>query len=700
MCFSLLSKPLQKYIWSEEWDHFTPIQDAAISRIIQTENNYILASETASGKTEAAFLPILSLLDFNESGVKILYISPLRALINDQFKRVEDMCGYLDVKITKWHSDVSRSHKEKLIKKPQGILQITPESLESFFLNHPEYINHLFNKLQFVIIDEIHTFLGTARGVHLQSLLARIKSIIKSKPRFIGLSATLSNFDKVKEFFGEKQITKVLRVSNNRTVKFNLRHYNSEARELPLEILIDCYQLTQRYKSLIFANSRGKVEETAVKLKKISKKKTGHENYFTHHSSISKNQRESIENNLKDGKILMAVVCTSTLELGIDIGSIDLIVQIDSTFSVSSLVQRLGRSGRGTNQPSILQMYTTNKWSLLQSVACIELFKDKFIDMVEEIRYPIDIVFQQILSILTEHRGIKRNELIRSVKDNYAFSMIEEKDMGFLIDWMIENDYIEDLVQELILGYKGERIVNSRNIYSAFTMATDFTVIFKGSNIGFLPYSQQLSENINVFLGAKIWKITSINFDKKKIYVEPANDGNPPVFFGNGGIIHPKIREKMKEIVFSNDSYNYIDNNAEQEFLSLKEDFSHININSYSDRPYIRDNDMMKLFTFTGTRINRTLHAVFNSYLNGQVNYNEMESCLILKSTETIEDLIFKIRKLLENPDVVLDNLPKNILLSKWAEFLPKELQKKWLKKNYFDFEETIKFIENVNFVS
>lgn len=210
MSFELLSEPIRKYIRDKRWEQLRPIQNAAISRILTTDDNYILASRTASGKTEAAFLPILSKVDFNDKGVQVLYISPLIALINDQFYRIEELCKSLEITVTKWHGEANKSQKERLLAKPEGIVLITPESLEAMFVNKPFNIRHLFSSLKYVVIDEIHSFIGTDRGMQLKSILFRLQEVNNKKFCVVGLSATIGDYDEAKRFTGDETATKVL----------------------------------------------------------------------------------------------------------------------------------------------------------------------------------------------------------------------------------------------------------------------------------------------------------------------------------------------------------------------------------------------------------------------------------------------------------------------------------------------------------
>lgn len=241
MSYQLLSEPIRKYIREKRWESLRPIQAAAISRIMSTDYNYILASRTASGKTEAAFLPILSKTDFNKVGVQVLYISPLIALINDQFFRIEELCKNLEVKVTKWHGEANKSLKNELIKNPNGIVLITPESLEAMFVNAPYNVKILFGNLSYIVIDEIHSFLGVDRGIQLMSILSRLKQVNKNNIITIGLSATIgdANYIEAKRITGDIDNTKVLLDRTKKDTEAKFKYFKNSTNELSLDLLKD-----------------------------------------------------------------------------------------------------------------------------------------------------------------------------------------------------------------------------------------------------------------------------------------------------------------------------------------------------------------------------------------------------------------------------------------------------------------------------
>lgn len=705
MSFNLLSEPIRKFIRDKGWEELRPIQNAAITRILGSDDNYILASRTASGKTEAAFLPILSKVDFNESGVQVLYISPLIALINDQFYRVEELCKNLDVDVVKWHGEANKTVKDKLLKNPKGIVLITPESLEAMFVNKPFNVRQLFSNLKYVVIDEIHSFIGTDRGLQLKSILSRLQQVNSISFSIVGLSATIGDYDEAKKFTGDESKTKVLLDRTAKEINTIFRYFKSTTVDLPLELLKDLYIETKDSSVLIFPNSRGRVEEVSVKLKKISERVNGHSNYFSHHSSVDREVREYVEYFAKNNnRQNFCISCTSTLELGIDIGTVDQVVQIDATHSIASLIQRVGRSGRKEGKSSNLYLYATNEWSLLQSIACWLLYKEGFIEPPQKNEKPYDILVHQTLSIIKGYSGIKLTDLINVLSKNSAFKQIESFEIEEILNHLIEIDLLEKLQHEVIIGVEGEKVVNSRDFYSVFKTEENFKVINAGNKIGEIPFSPQIIEDENILLSARIWKIKFVDHKAKKIEVVPAKDGKKPMFFGGSGIIHQKIREKMFEILYSKMDYDFLDQPSYDEIEILRKEFSFFNVQDLqSERPLLSSEKNLQLFTFTGTRINRTIKLLLditgiknifddaNSSFYVQVSKQEITTKWNSVSMPLIE-IDSHISKLLESNPALLD-------FSKWGIYLPENYRMKLLKEKYFDIEQTKEFLTTMKLI-
>lgn len=695
MSFDLLSEPIRKYIRDKGWEQLRPIQTAAIAKILSTDDNYILASRTASGKTEAAFLPILSKVDFREAGIQVLYISPLIALINDQFYRIEELCKYLDVTVTKWHGEANKTLKDRIIKHPNGVILITPESLEAMFVNKPFNVKQLFSNLKYVVIDEIHSFIGTDRGTQLKSILSRLQNVNTKPFSIVGLSATIGDYDEAKKFTGNELHTKVLLDRTAKEINALFRYFKNKNEELPLELLKDLYIETKDNKVLIFPNSRGRAEEVAVKLKKISDRVKGHPNYFSHHSSVDKEVREYVEYFAKNNnRQNFCISCTSTLELGIDIGTVDEVVQIDATHSIASLIQRVGRSGRKDGESSNLFLYATNEWSLLQSLACWLLYKEGFIEPPISTAKPYDILLHQALSITKGHSGIRLTDLVKQLKENFTFNQIEVADIEEILNHLIQIDFLEKLQHEVIIGVEGEKIVNSRDFYSVFKTEENFKIVNAGNTIGEVPFSPQIIEDENILLAAKIWKIKFIDFKSKKIEVIPAKDGKKPMFFGGGATIHSRIREKMFEILYSKVDYDILDQPSCDEIETMRKDFSVFNIqNLKSDRPLLKTEKHLQLFTFTGTRINRTFQMLMN--IAGIKNhFDDSSSSFDIEVSK--QELLAKWNSLSQpfsNIDTHITNLletnPTLLDFSKWGLYLPQTFQVKLIKDKYFDIPNT-----------
>ena len=483
------------------------------------------------------------------------------------------------------------------------------------------------------------------------------------------------------------------------------KYFFNSTTELSLDLLKDLYKETCSHKVLIFPNSRGRTEEVAVKLRKISDKVNGHKFYYSHHSSVDKEIRESIEHFAKNNeRFNFCISCTSTLELGIDIGTVDKIVQIDSTHSVASLVQRVGCSGRKEGEKSIVNIYATDKWSLLQSLACWLLYKADFLEPIKTAQKPYDVLLHQLLSIVKQLSDCSKNELLKRLKINSAFQLFEDYEINSMIEEAIKLDYLEVIQHELILGIEGEKIVNTREFYSVFKTEPNFKVIFSGKGIGDIPFSPQIKIDENILLAAKIWGIVDIDFNVGEIIVISALDGKKPMFFGGGGNIHPRIREEMLRILKSDEVYQELDKNSNSVLEELINDFKRVQINDFKyDKPYINKEGKLIIYSFTGTKVNRNLQ--FLIHLAGfEVSMNDHESFLELYiNISDFDELVEKTLVVFNHIDYYLQTaIEKNeslLSFSKWGNYLPINYKCEILKERYFDFESAIDLISNIKLV-
>lgn len=581
MTFQLLSPTIQKKIWDMEWRRFTPIQEAAVP-VILAKRHALLMAGTASGKTEAAFLPVLSALEavgqFGKGldGCKVLYLSPLRALINDQFERVERLTDTIDIPLIKWHSDVSRSKKMAWLDNPRGILQITPESLEAMLVNQTDKILTLLAGVEFIIIDELHAFLEGDRGLQVLSLLARMRRYMRQEPVMIGLSATIGAPEVAQKFLcphAPESVEVINPGDGKRQIFLQVEFFAKENAALPTTLVRDVYDLTKDKKTIIFCNSRGQVEEMTHKLNEMGRALGGpayKPRYFPHHSSIDKGEREWVEAEMKTVSTPLSVVCTNTLELGIDIGSLDLVVQVDATHSVSSLKQRLGRSGRREGTDSYLMMYATEEEDLVQAVAVTELLFEKWIEPPEPRRHVYDLLFHQVLSLCTERQGVYLDDLMQEIADNAAFSPLNSARVRGLIEWMLEADWLEVVEGKCILGVEGERLVRSRDFYAVFQSPKLFKVMHGTRLVGTIEQNPMVLVGEALLLAGGMWTITDLDEKRGIVYVTPAFEGKKPIWLSGTRYIHPRVAEKMYEVYTAADDLDYLSPRAWHRLKELR----------------------------------------------------------------------------------------------------------------------------------
>ena len=589
--FSRYSPLIQHYIYENGWTSLRGIQAAAGDAIFNTDSNVLLSASTASGKTEAAFFPIITLMQEQPpASVGCLYIAPLKALINDQFVRLNDICDESGIAVWHWHGDVAQSQKKKLLKHPSGILQITPESLEAMLLHRHSEIPHLFGDLRFIVIDEIHSFLRGDRGGQTLCLIERLCRIANVNPRRIGLSATIGEPDMVARYLsaGTGRGTVIPRVEAAKAKwRLSMEHFftiqpdhtvqarkegrkelpdpQSTGPDDPLRMadpaLRYIFDNTRGHKCLVFSNSREECEAVTSTLRQYCEARHEPDRFLIHHGNLSTSYRESAEEIIKRDDSLVTVCTTSTLELGIDIGRLERAFQIDAPYTVSSFLQRMGRTGR-RNAPSEMWFVIredpaearallpeTIPWKLLQGIALVQLYlEEKWVEPPRTGRLPYSLLYHQTMATLASGGEMTPAELASHVLTLSYFRNITQDDFRVLLRHLLKTDHIERTERGgLIVGIAGEREVNNFKFYAVFQENEEYTVRCESQELGTIVKPPPVNDKIAI--AGRVWVVEEVDIKRHVVYCHPVK-GIIPAYFGDEpGDIHTHILERMRRLL-------------------------------------------------------------------------------------------------------------------------------------------------------
>lgn len=595
----------------------------------------LIAASTASGKTEAAFLPILSRLAGRRlDGVRAMYVGPLKALINDQFQRLEELCERLELPVTKWHGDAAASQKKKLRENPQGVLLITPESLEAMFVRRPETLSAMFGALEFVVIDELHAFLDAERGVQLASLMNRLEHKTGAKPRRIGLSATIGDLAIAAGWLrpGNPASVSIIESSaRGNALQLQIRGVvesrpaqddaleEGEAEEVPgsFESIAKHLFLTLRAKGnhLIFAGSRKNTEALSDCLRSMCESANLPNEFFPHHGNLSRETREALEQRLKEGILPTTAVATTTLELGIDIGSVESVAQIGAPTSLSSLRQRLGRSGRREGKASVLRIYAVEeslsqsstifdrlRTETVQSVAAVRLLLARWIEPPKTSELHLSTLLHQTLSIILERGGISpKNAYQLLAAPGPFFSITPDLFVQMLKGMNIGEQKLVEQAPDgtMMLGVLGERITGSYDFYSVFVTYDECTIVTESKTLGTLSLKNALGPGDYLIFAGRRWKVKEIDDRAKRVLVEPAPAGRVPQFEGDAAIpVHDRLLQEMHSVYLDTDVPVYLDAQAKAHLEEGRAEFRAL---ALASQPFVVQDDDVYLFPWVGT---------------------------------------------------------------------------------------------------
>ncbi len=586
--FSLFPEFIREYIHRAGWQELRPVQMEAARVILEGDENLLLSSPTAGGKTEAAFFPILADLYRDpprSPGISVLYIAPLKSLINDQFLRMQDLLLDASIPVTHWHADAPASAKARLLKNPEGILQITPESLEALLMHRRADIPRLFASLRYVVLDEVHAFMSSDRGGQVLCQLARIAALIGRHPRRIGLSATVGDPAVAAEWLGAGTDRRTLAPPPEEgalSMRLLMEHFyigEKEGKEEGTPPSLDAgyeflYGAVTPCRSLVFSNSREEAEYVTATLRQIARHRGEEDIFLIHHGNLSAALREEAERRLKGEESHAVVSATVTLELGIDIGRLERIAQVDAPTSVSGFLQRLGRSGRRGAPPEMLMLFREEEplpnaplpqlipWGLLRGIAVVELYRrERFVEPPAIRKMPMSLAFQQTLSHLASYGELAPGELARHILSLPPLAKIAPADYRTLLVSMVEGGYIE-LTEEggCIVGLTGERLISSFKFYATFADSEDFTVRAGSDEVGTITTPPPIGDRFA--LAGRVWEVEEIDLDHRLIFVHAVEGKMAISWPGGTGEIHTRILEGMRAVLLGEEEYPYLSRNA------------------------------------------------------------------------------------------------------------------------------------------
>jgi ATP-dependent Lhr-like helicase len=629
--FDLLHEKVRRWIWRQGWTDLRDIQERSIPALLAGGGDLIVAAGTASGKTEAAFLPIASRLAWDArapgAGFEAVYVSPLRALINDQFGRLEALCEDLGIPVTKWHGDVAASAKERARKRPHGILLTTPESLEAILVRRGGEAGRLFAALGYIVVDEMHAFMDGPRGRQLQSLMNRIETAAGHRVARVGLSATLADMRTAAAFLRPLDPGAVgilesqaggqeLRLQVRGYTEPSLKRPGGEPPEPPAldAIARHLFSTLRGRRSLIFAGSRQRVELVTANLCGLCDALGVPEEFFAHHGSLSREHREEAERRLKEAGRPGSIVATTTLELGIDVGDIEAVGQIGPGHTVSGMRQRLGRSGRRAGQPAVMRVYTTEmaddgrlhpvdamRPGTVQAVAMLNLMLRQWNEPPRPGRLDLSTLVQQILALIAQHGGLTAKQGWSRLVESGVFANVSKPLFMEVLRRMghPEVKLIEQAPDGTLLpGPEGERVIGDRGFYAVFMTPEEFRVVTdRGRALGAIPVDNPVMPEQLIILAGRRWRVLEVDAKRKEILVTKAYGGAPPAFGGDGlppadGVV-AEMRRVYEEIAIP----RFLDARAGQFITEARECFDRLGLRACSMR---RHEDQILLFPWVG----------------------------------------------------------------------------------------------------
>ena len=604
--FARFAPRLQEAIVSRlGFSSLRPVQELAGAAILEGKNAVVLAP-TAGGKTEASMFPVLSqLVTEPTDAVGALYVAPIKALLNNQEERLGTYTEMVGLRRFVWHGDAKPGDKRRFVREPAELLMLTPESMEVMLLSPRVPAPELFRNLRFVVVDEVHAFAGTDRGAHLLSVLERLARFSEHDVQRVGLSATVGNPDQILAWIaGSSQRERVVVDPPKVKARRSLLVAMSAGTQWTAG---QAARMAAGKKSLFFCQSRSMTEAVAQGMR-------GRDiDVFVHHSSVSLEERQVAEERFHSGSNA-CIVCTSTLELGIDVGDLDLVFQENATSTVSSLLQRMGRTGRRPGTVASTTFFCEETETVLQAVALIELAREGWVESIPEQTRCWPVLLHQLLAMTLQFGAVAPEAAWEQLSRVPDFSGIERAEFDALVRHLLANDFLFEAGGELAMGDAAERAFGRKNfmeLYAVFSSPVLYRVQTEtGRELGSLEqgFVDRLVESMTSFLlGGRAWTVVHVNHSERTELVQPAPRGTKPSW---GGYVPQhlgfELCQRMRRVLIEEDAeYPYLDERAATVLRDAQEELGPC-LRSAGPAMQIEEGTL-RWWTFAGGRINYTL---------------------------------------------------------------------------------------------
>lgn len=603
--FARFAPRLQEAIVSRlGWSSLRPVQEEAGEALLAGKNSVILAP-TAGGKTEAAMFPTLSqLVDDGPTGVGALYLAPIKALLNNQSDRLGLYTEMVGLRRFVWHGDTPDPPRRAFVREPTELLMTTPESLEVMLVSPRIDDRALFGDLRTVVIDEVHALAGTDRGAHLMSIIERLARVSRHDVQRVGLSATVGN---------PADILAWLQGTSQRAGQVVDPPKQPGRRQILVvhrpdlaQLSSDAARMARGQKSLFFCQSRATTEAVAQHMRRAGTA------VFVHHSAVSREERQLAEERFHHGSDA-CIVCTSTLELGIDVGDLDRVLQAEAPDTVSSFLQRMGRTGRRAGQAANTTFFCETTEGVLQAIALVELAKSGWVESVEVERRAWPVLIHQLLAMSLASDGITGEDAWEHLSRVPDFQGIHRAEYDRLLDFLLRDGALRLAAGRLVLGPKAERRFGRKNfmeLFAVFSSPQSYAVETSGGqplgalNQGFVD---RLVDGISTFLlGGRGWVVIHVRHADRVVVVEPAPRGREPTW---GGFLPQYLGftlcQRILAILLGDEPFPYLEASAAEVLAEHRASMRQV-LDSPRGGIEVEEGEI-RWWTFAGGRINATL---------------------------------------------------------------------------------------------